>query len=126
MESQKHQRKTSNKETQKHRNTERQKPRDTETQKEIEWTQLRQALQNQEGLLWHDQAKLTPREHGAGSKNVHIARVRADVSDPARLSLWVVADNMRKGGAYNALQIYTRWAMYEQELHTVVSVPIEL
>ncbi|MBI4300228.1 MAG: aspartate-semialdehyde dehydrogenase, partial [Chloroflexi bacterium] len=41
----------------------------------------------------------------AGSDNVYIGRVRQDICDPRALMMWVVMDNLRKGGALNALQI---------------------
>ena len=55
---------------------------------------------------------LTPARHGQGSAMVHVSRVRKDLADRQRLSMWVVADNMSKGGAYNALQIYMRWQVH--------------
>jgi aspartate-semialdehyde dehydrogenase len=36
---------------------------------------------------------------------VHVGRIRRDVSVPYGLNLWVVADNVRKGAAANAVQI---------------------
>ena len=48
-----------------------------------------------------------------------MTRLRADLREPNRLSLWVVADNMRKGGAYNALQIYEQWVVYEKDRQAV-------
>jgi aspartate-semialdehyde dehydrogenase len=43
--------------------------------------------------------------HAAGQDVVFVGRVRDDISDPYGLSLWVVADNVRKGAALNCLQI---------------------
>ncbi len=86
-----------------------------ETRQAIDWPKLKQALYNQPGLTIHDEARITPRLHGEGSNGVHIARLRADLSEPNRLSLWVVADNMRKGGAFNALQIYEQWVAFEKD-----------
>lgn len=43
--------------------------------------------------------------HGAGSDLVYIGRIRKDISHPFGLNLWVVADNVRKGAATNAVQI---------------------
>ncbi len=85
-----------------------------EANKAIDWSKLKQAFYNQPGLTLHNEAHVTPRLHGEGSNGVHVARLRADLSEPNRLSLWVVADNMRKGGAFNALQIYEKWVMYEK------------
>jgi aspartate-semialdehyde dehydrogenase len=42
---------------------------------------------------------------GAGSDPVWVGRIREDISHPRGLSLWVVADNIRKGAALNSVQI---------------------
>ena len=47
----------------------------------------------------------TPVTHGAGKDPVFVGRVREDLSHPNGLNLWVVADNIRKGAALNAVQI---------------------
>ena len=41
----------------------------------------------------------------AGTDEVYVGRIRRDVSHPNGLCLWVVADNLRKGAALNAIQI---------------------
>lgn len=41
----------------------------------------------------------------AGQDSIHVGRIRKDVSVPHGLDLWVVADNLRKGAALNAIQI---------------------
>jgi aspartate-semialdehyde dehydrogenase len=42
----------------------------------------------------------------AKNKNeVFVGRVRRDESAPNTLNMWVVADNLRKGAATNAIQI---------------------
>jgi aspartate-semialdehyde dehydrogenase len=41
----------------------------------------------------------------AGTDPVYVGRIRGDVSHPNGLNLWVVADNLRKGAALNAVQI---------------------
>jgi aspartate-semialdehyde dehydrogenase len=43
--------------------------------------------------------------HAAGRDPVYVGRIRADVSLPGGIVLWVVADNLRKGAALNAVQI---------------------
>ena len=47
----------------------------------------------------------TALSHGAGSDLVYVGRLRQDLSHPNGLNLWVVADNVRKGAATNAVQI---------------------
>ena len=46
----------------------------------------------------------TPREV-AGSDEVHVGRIRRDPSREHGLALFVVADNLRKGAATNAVQV---------------------
>ena len=41
----------------------------------------------------------------AGSDDVFVGRIRTDNSHPSSLVMWVVADNLRKGAALNAVQI---------------------
>jgi aspartate-semialdehyde dehydrogenase len=41
----------------------------------------------------------------AGTDPVYVGRIREDVGNPGGLQLWVVADNLRKGAALNAVQI---------------------
>lgn len=47
----------------------------------------------------------TPVRDAAGHDSVYIGRVREDISHPRGLNLWIVADNLRKGAALNAIQI---------------------
>jgi aspartate-semialdehyde dehydrogenase len=51
-----------------------------------------------------DEGYVTPQE-SAGEDSVYVSRIRRDPTVPHGLSLWVVADNLRKGGALNAVQI---------------------
>jgi aspartate-semialdehyde dehydrogenase len=41
----------------------------------------------------------------AGSDEVFVGRIRRDASHPHGLIMWIVADNLRKGAALNAIQI---------------------
>ncbi len=43
--------------------------------------------------------------HATGTDSTYVGRVRKDPSNPNALNLWVVADNLRKGAASNAVQI---------------------
>lgn len=43
--------------------------------------------------------------HAAGRDEVFVGRIRRDPTVPHGLSMWVVADNLRKGAATNAVQI---------------------
>lgn len=40
-----------------------------------------------------------------GKDPVYVGRIREDISHPRGLNLWVVADNIRKGAAFNSVQI---------------------
>jgi aspartate-semialdehyde dehydrogenase len=46
----------------------------------------------------------TPRQM-SGRTDVHVGRIRRDPDNPHALLLWVVADNLLKGAAWNAVQI---------------------
>jgi len=51
-----------------------------------------------------DEGYVTPAE-AAGEDAVYVSRIRRDPTVQNGLSLWVVADNLRKGAALNAVQI---------------------
>jgi aspartate-semialdehyde dehydrogenase len=51
-----------------------------------------------------DEGYVTPQEC-AGEDPVYVSRIREDPTVPHGLSLWIVADNLRKGAALNAVQI---------------------
>lgn len=68
--------------------------------------EARQILREAEGvvLVDGDGEFVTPVE-AAGEYGVYVSRVRKDPTVPYGLNLWVVADNLRKGAALNAVQI---------------------
>ena len=51
-----------------------------------------------------DEGYATPAEI-AGEDLVYVSRIRKDPTVPNGLAMWVVADNLRKGAATNAVQI---------------------
>ncbi|HZB94063.1 MAG TPA: Asd/ArgC dimerization domain-containing protein, partial [Stellaceae bacterium] len=51
-----------------------------------------------------DEGYVTPQE-SAGEDPVFVSRIRKDPTVPHGLNLWVVADNLRKGAALNAVEI---------------------
>ena len=51
-----------------------------------------------------DEGYVTPAE-SAGEDQVYVSRIRKDPTVENGLSFWVVADNLRKGAALNAVQI---------------------
>ena len=56
-------------------------------------------------LMEDDNDYPTAVTEGAQHDAVYVGRVREDISCPLGLNLWVVADNVRKGAALNAVQI---------------------
>src|SRR5262249_8457228 len=42
----------------------------------------------------------------AGTDPVYVGRIRGDPSHPRGLVLWIVSDNLRKGAALNAVQVF--------------------
>src|SRR5712692_5281665 len=79
-----------------------------EFERPISVEQARAALRNAPGVvLVDDPAKgevPLPLE-AAGRDEVFVGRIRRDPTVPYGLNLWVVADNLRKGAATNAVQI---------------------
>ena len=51
-----------------------------------------------------DEGYVTPTE-AAGEDQVYVSRIRRDPTVPHGLQLWIVADNLRKGAALNAVEI---------------------
>lgn len=79
-----------------------------EFEKEITPQQAREILQNAPGVEVID----NPVNHeyplalnAAGKDPVYVGRIRKDVSVEHGLDIWIVADNLRKGAALNAVQI---------------------
>lgn len=72
-------------------------------------TEAREILQNAPSIRVIDNpAELeypTPFVDAIGRDDVCVGRIREDISHPCGLNLWVVADNIRKGAASNAIQI---------------------
>jgi len=56
-----------------------------------------------------DEGYVTPDE-AAGEDAVYVSRIREDATIDNGLNIWVVADNLRKGAALNAIQIAGRLA----------------
>jgi len=77
-------------------------------EKPYDLVDLRRILEESPGIVVQDDAENkiypTPRET-AGTDSVYVGRIRRDFSAENSLNLWVVADNVRKGAATNAIQI---------------------
>lgn len=78
-----------------------------ETRTPLEIERVMEILRSAPGvvLVEDGQALPTPVTHAAGADAVFVARVRRDPSHPRGIDLWVMADNIRKGAALNAVQI---------------------
>jgi len=75
---------------------------------EFELDELRNILKNSEGIEVIDDIKNNkyPMPKFAHERNeVFIGRIRRDFSNPKTVNMWIVADNLRKGAATNAVQI---------------------
>ena len=85
-----------------------------ETRDKLGADEARALLERAPGLVVVDERKAggypTPVSHASGKDPVYVGRIREDISHPRGLSLWVVADNLRKGAALNAVQIAELWA----------------
>jgi aspartate-semialdehyde dehydrogenase len=66
---------------------------------------VRAALQGAPGVILHDNGHDPVPGDVAGSDDVRAGHLRLDPDLPHVLHLWIVADNLRKGAATNAVQI---------------------
>lgn len=80
-----------------------------ETREKLTAEAARELLAAAPGLVVVDERRpggyATPVTHAAGKDPVFVSRIREDISHPRGLALWIVADNIRKGAALNAVQI---------------------
>ncbi|MFP4207209.1 MAG: aspartate-semialdehyde dehydrogenase [Wenzhouxiangella sp.] len=77
-----------------------------ETRDAFDLDEIRSLLADAPGISLADvPERVTPLTHAAGKDAVFVGRLRRDLSHPRGLDLWVVADNVRKGAALNAVQI---------------------
>jgi len=79
-----------------------------EFEKDFDIDELREILKNSPGIILQDDPanNIYPLAINAAGKNeVYVGRIRRDYSVEYGINLWVVADNVRKGAATNAVQI---------------------
>ena len=79
-----------------------------EFEKEFEIEEVFEILKNAPGVTLKDNLaeNVYPMAiDAAGSDGVYVGRIRRDFSLDSGINLWVVADNVRKGAALNAVQI---------------------
>jgi aspartate-semialdehyde dehydrogenase len=79
-----------------------------EFRNDFDLQRVKQLLSNGPGIVLEDdpvQNQYPMPINAAGKDDVFVGRVRRDESQPRALNMWVVADNLRKGAATNAVQI---------------------
>ncbi len=79
-----------------------------EFENEFDLADVRQILENTEGVIVVDDPmnQKYPMPKDAHNRDeVFVGRIRRDETQPKTLNCWIVADNLRKGAATNAVQI---------------------
>jgi aspartate-semialdehyde dehydrogenase len=79
-----------------------------ETEKKLSPDEVRKILSKAPGIVVVDDPKKSEYPlaiHAAGKDETFVGRIREDESIPNGINMWVVADNIRKGAALNAVQI---------------------
>jgi aspartate-semialdehyde dehydrogenase len=79
-----------------------------EFESEFDIAEVREALERTEGIIVVDDIanlKYPMPIHAHDKDEVFVGRIRRDESQPNTLNMWIVADNLRKGAATNAVQI---------------------
>ncbi len=75
---------------------------------DFELTNVRKLLNDMPGVIVQDNPDVNTYPmpiYAHGKDDVFVGRIRRDFSQPKTLNMWVVADNLRKGAATNAVQI---------------------
>ena len=75
---------------------------------DFEINEIKDLLNNQEGIIVVDDPSSLSYPmplFSKGKNEVFVGRIRRDETQANTLNLWVVADNLRKGAATNAVQI---------------------
>jgi len=89
-----------------------------ELKEEANIEEIRELLANSKGVIVEDEPMEnrypTPLEV-SGRDFTYVGRIRRDLFNPKALSMWVVADNLRKGAATNAIQILEKIEEYKME-----------
>ena len=79
-----------------------------EFENEYDLKDIYEILEKEEGIIIQDDPKnfVYPMPINAhGKDEVFVGRIRRDETQPKTLNMWIVADNLRKGAATNAVQI---------------------
>ncbi len=79
-----------------------------ETKKPFEVSEIRKLIADTPGVVLQDNPEMNVYpmpKYSEGKNEVFVGRIRRDFSVENGLNMWVVADNLRKGAATNAVQI---------------------
>lgn len=79
-----------------------------EFESDFEENDVRRILQDFPGVTVQDNTDVNTYPmpiYAEGKDDVFVGRIRRDYSQPNSLNMWIVADNLRKGAATNAVQI---------------------
>jgi aspartate-semialdehyde dehydrogenase len=79
-----------------------------EFEKDFEISEIKTALKDFPGITLQDNPTVNNYPmpiYAEGKNDVFVGRIRKDHSHPRALNMWIVADNLRKGAATNAVQI---------------------
>ena len=79
-----------------------------EFEKDFDIDEIRRDLKNFPGIKVQDNLDVNTYPmpiYAEGKDEVFVGRIRRDHSQPNTLNMWIVADNLRKGAATNAIQI---------------------
>jgi len=79
-----------------------------EFERDFELANVRQLLAAQSGITLQDNPdafEYPMPKYAEGKNDVFVGRIRRDESQANTLNMWIVADNLRKGAATNAVQI---------------------
>ncbi|SHI69137.1 aspartate-semialdehyde dehydrogenase [Mesonia phycicola] len=79
-----------------------------EFEKDFEVEEIKAALKDFSGITLQDNPAVNTYPmpiYAEGKNDVFVGRIRKDHSHPRALNMWIVADNLRKGAATNAVQI---------------------
>lgn len=88
-----------------------------EFENDFDLDELKDLLKNSPGIILEDDPSnnIYPLAQNAnGHDEVYVGRIRRDESVPFGINMWVVADNIRKGAASNAIQIVEKLIEFDK------------
>ena len=99
-----------------------------EFEEDFDIAEVRKLLSEAPGVILEDEPEELkyPMPRNAHNKDeVFVGRIRRDDSQSNTLNLWIVADNLRKGAATNAVQI-AEYLLHQNLLRTVAEVSAKI